>query len=301
MLKKIYRNIINPRGLAIKLVARLSPFIKSDRLYLSLRYRLFMGRPLNLKNPQSFNEKLNWMKIYYHVPIFTKLVDKFEAKKIVANLIGEEYIIPTLGVWNNVDDIDFEKLPESFVLKCTHDSGGLIVCKNKSKLDISETKKKLSKALKNNYYLISREWGYKNVPARIIAEQYMEDSKTHALNDYKFFCFNGDVRLLFVATDRSSEVKFDFFDSEFKHLDIHNAHPWSRDKIEKPSTFEKMKEVAAKLSAGYPFMRIDLYEVDGKVYFGEYTLYHYGGTIPFEPESIDYHMGSWITLPNKTV
>lgn len=299
MIKAVFRNLKDPRGIAIKLIAKLSPLIKSDRLYLSMRYWLFMKKKLNLDNPCTFNEKLNWLKINYHLPIYTKLVDKYEVKKIVADLIGEEYVIPTLGVWDNVDDIDFDNLPDKFVLKCTHDSGGLVVCKDKSKLNIEGAKKKLAYALKRNYFNQSREWGYKYVPARIIAERYMEDSTTHALNDFKFFCFDGEVKLLFIATERSAEVKFDFFDMDFKHLDITNAHPHSSTKIAKPVTFEKMKELAAILSKGHPFMRIDLYEVDGRVYFGEYTLYHNGATLPFEPESIDYQMGEWITLPEK--
>lgn len=301
-MSKLTRNIRDPRGLAIKILSKLSPLIKSDKLYLSIRYRLFMRRKLNLKNPQTFNEKLNWLKIYYHDPIYTKLVDKYEVKKIVSKLIGEEHVIPLLGVWNNVEDIDFDALPNQFVIKPTHDSGGLVVCKDKSQLDIQATKDKLKRAINRNYCSQSREWGYKFVPARIIAEEYMEDSKSHALNDFKFFCFNGVVKCLFVATDRySAEVKFDFFDTDFNHLPITNGHPWSKTPIEKPQTFEEMKKIAARLSEGHPFMRIDLYEVDGHVYFGEYTLYHYGGTIPIEPIEWDYKMGSWLTLPTKNV
>lgn len=299
ILKKLSRNISDPKGLAIKILAKFSPFIKSDKTYLSMRYRLFMGKKLNLKNPRTFNEKLNWMKIYYHDPIYTKLVDKYEVKKLVADLIGEEYVIPTLGVWDSVDDIDFDRLPQQFVLKCTHDSGGLVVCKDKSKLDIKAAKEKLAAAMKRNYYTVSREWGYKNVQPRIIAEKFMEDEETHALNDFKFFCFNGVVKLLYIGSDRSTEVKFDFYDRDFNHLDIINAHPQSKVLHKRPKTFEKMIKVAEKLSKGYPFMRIDLYEVNGKIFFGEYTLYHNGGTLLFEPEEWDYKMGNWITLPSK--
>jgi hypothetical protein len=260
-----------------------------------------MGKKLNLKNPQTFNEKLNWMKIYYHNPIFSKLVDKYEVKKIVADIIGEEHIIPTLGVWDNVEDINFDSLPQQFVLKCTHDSGGLVVCKDKLKLNIEAARQKLAKAMKRNYYAVSREWGYKYVTPRIIAEKFMEDNETHALNDFKFFCFNGKVKMLYVATDRASDVKFNWFDRDFKSLDIVNSHPTNTNMPQKPRTFEKMVELAEKLSAGYPFIRVDLYEVNGSVYFGEYTLYHMGGTTPFEPEEWDYKIGSWINLPSKTV
>ena len=301
MMNKIFHNLKAPRELAIKILGKISPLIKSDRLYLSIRYRLFMKRRLNLDNPQTFNEKLNWLKLYYHDPIYIKLVDKYEVKQIVSDLIGKDHVIPTLGIWDSVDDIDFYSLPNKFVLKCTHDSGGIIICKDKNNLDIRAAKKKLANAMRRNYFNQSREWGYKHVPARIIAEQYMEDSISHALNDFKFFCFNGEVKLLYVASDRSSGVKFDFYDLDFNHLDITNAHPNSDTLLKKPVTFEKMKTIATKLSKDYPFMRIDLYEVDGRVYFGEYTLYHNGGTLPFEPEEFDYKMGEWIILPEKNV
>lgn len=301
ILNKIKSNLSDPKGLAIKILAKLSPLFHSDKLYLSMRYRLFMGKKLNLKAPQTFNEKLNWMKLYYHKPIFTKLVDKYEVKKIVTDIIGEEYVIPTLGVWESVDDIDFRSLPKQFVLKCTHDSGGLVVCKDKSKLDLEGAKKKLAAAMRRNYYTVSREWAYRYVKPRIIAEKYMEDNDTHALNDFKFFCFNGEVKVLFIATERSTDVKFDFFDRDFNHLDIYNGHPLSPNTPSKPKTFDLMVKIAEKLSVGYPFMRIDLYEVNGKVYFGEYTVYHFGGTVPFEPEEWDVKMGSWITLPAKSL
>jgi len=301
LLSIISRNLSNPWALAIKLLAKASPLIKSDRLYLSWRYRLFMHKRLNLSNPQTFNEKLNWMKLNYHNPIYSKLVDKYEVKKIVSGIIGAEHVIPTLGVWDRVDDIDFGNLPNRFVLKCTHDSGGLVICKDKSTLNIEATKSKLGVAMKRNYFSISREWAYKHVPPRIIAEQYMEDKTTHALNDFKFFCFNGKVKVLFIATERASDVKFDFFDNNFRHLNVINGHPLASVTPQKPKTFDQMIILAEKLSAGYPFMRVDLYEVNGKVYFGEYTVYHYGGTVPFEPADFDLEMGSWITLPNPII
>ncbi len=289
------------RALTIKLLAKISPLIWSDKLYLKMRYRLFMGKSLNLDNPQTFNEKQNWMKLYYHLPIFSRLVDKYEVKSIVSDIIGKKYIIPTLGVWDNVDDIDFDSLPQQFVLKCTHDSGGLVVCKDKSKLDIPSAIKKISLALRRNYYKVSREWGYKYVQPRIIAEAYMEDSTTKSLDDYKFFCFDGEVKIMFMATERSTDVKFDFFNREGNHLDIINGHPMAQKVPTLPNTFGKMIELAEKLSKGYPFMRVDLYDVDGSIYFGEYTLYHFGATMPIEPESWDYMLGGWIKLPSKNI
>lgn len=272
----------------------------SDELYLKIGYWIKFKRKLNLDNPQTYNEKLQWLKLYDRKPLYTQLVDKYEVKNIVAEKIGEEYIIPTLGVWNHFDEIDFDKLPNQFVLKCTHDSGGLIVVKDKSKLDKKAARKKIEYCLKHSFFWGMREWPYKNVKPRIIAEQYMEDTKTKELRDYKFFCFDGDVKALFIATERQKagdETKFDFFDAEYNHLPFTNGHPNANTIPEKPVQFELMKQLAAKLSKGMPQVRLDFYEVDGKVYFGEVTYFHWSGLTPFVPEEWDYTFGSWIKLP----
>lgn len=274
-----------------------------DAVYLKVLYRLKMGKSLNLENPQTFNEKLQWLKLYNRKPEYTEMVDKYTAKEYVAKIIGEEYIIPTLGVWNSVEDIDWEKLPNQFVLKCTHDSGGLVICKDKSKLDKNSAIQKLKKSLRNRYFYQGREWPYKNVKPRIIAEKYMEDEIWHELRDYKFFCFDGEMKLLFIATERQSEneeTKFDFFDSEFQHLDIQNGHPNASQPPAKPKTFDKMKFLAEQLSQNIPILRVDFYEVNGHVFFGELTFCHWGGMVPFEPEEWDYKLGSWIKLPKAT-
>lgn len=270
----------------------------TDKQSIQLKYRCSLKKKLNLGNPKSFTEKLNWQKLYDRNPIYTKLVDKYEVKKYVADLIGEEYLIKTIGVYDNVSQIDFDSLPYKFVLKCTHDSGDIIICKNKEGLDIENAKEKLSKGLKNNFYYDSREWPYKNVIPRIIAEEYMEDSKTGELRDYKFFCFDGRVECMFVASDRQNreEPFFDFFDMDYHHLDIRNGHPNSDVLPDKPVCFELMKELASNLSKGLPQVRVDFYEVDGRVYFGELTFFHFGGFTPFEPEEWDYRLGSLIDL-----
>lgn len=232
------------------------------------------------------------------------MVCKYEAKEYIKKVLGEDYIIPTIGVWDRVDDIDFASLPDQFVLKCTHDSGGLVICKDKSKLDIKMAKKKLRKCLRTNYYLTSKEWPYKNVKRRIIAEKYMVDESGYELKDYKFFCFDGEVKALFIATDRGvegQETKFDFFDADFNHLPFVNGHPNAINTPKKPEHFEEMKAIAAKLSKGIPQVRIDLYNINGKIYFGEMTFAHWDGFVPFEPEEWDYTFGSWIKLPAKTV
>lgn len=262
-----------------------------------------MGYELNLENPQTYNEKLQWMKLYYHNPLYTTLVDKYAVKQYVEERIGKEFLIPTIGVWDRFDDIDFEKLPQKFVLKCTHDSGGLVICKDKSKLDIQKARETITKCLKHNFYYSGFEWPYKNVKPRIIAEQYMEDTKTKELRDYKFFCFDGVVKYLFIATDRQNreEPYFDFFDADFNYLDMRQGHPNAPNLPEKPFCFEEMKTLAAKLSAGMPHVRVDFYEVDGRVYFGEFTFFHHGGWTPFDPEEWDLTFGKEITLPEKWV
>ena len=271
-------------------------------MYLKLVFIQRMGKKANLRNPRTFSEKLQWLKLYDRNPEYTTMVDKYEAKEYVAEKLGDEYIIPTLGVWNKFENIDFDSLPEQFVLKCTHDSGGIVICKNRDDFDMESARKKINKSLKTEYYWTTREWPYKKVRPRIIAEQYMEDAKTEELRDYKFFCFNGEVKALFVATERQKkgeEVKFDFFDADFNHLDIRQGHPNASVLPEKPETFEKMKELAAVLSKGIPQIRVDFYEVNGKIYFGELTFSHFAGMVPFEPEEWDRTFGDWIKLPSK--
>lgn len=273
----------------------------SDKKYLEIAYKIAMGKKLNLDNPETFNEKIQWLKLYDRKPEYTMMVDKYEVKEYIRNLIGNEFVIPTYGVWEDFDDIDFEKLPNQFVLKCTHDSGGLVICKDKSKLNMHKAKKTIKQCMRNNYFWGSREWPYKNVKPRIIAEKYMEDVITGELRDYKFFAFDGVVKALFIASDRqkfNEETKFDFFDDEFNYLHIINGHPNSKFIPEKPTNFEKMKSIAALLSKGIPHLRVDFYEVDGKLYFGELTFSHWSGMTPFEPEKWDYEFGKWIHLPN---
>lgn len=418
-----------------------------DKWYLQMLYRRVFNKKLDLKNPKTFNEKLQWMKLYDRRPIYTTMVDKYAVKKYVADIIGEEYIIPTLAVWNKPEEIEWDSLPDQFVLKCTHDSGGLVICRDKSKLDKEAAMETLRKSLKRNYYKAGREWPYKNVPRRIIAEKYMEvkpqvkdlpDYKWYCFNgeptycqviqdrstietidffdtewkhqefvglnpaagpaagpaaveparpanletqiklarelsknmpfsridlyciddkswfgeitlyptsgtsgtftpdkyneilgdmiklpgepmggvicvklndgtfrynapdlpDYKFFCFDGVVKSMFVGTERGTgDVKFDYFDADFNHLDLIQEHPMSGRDLPKPQHFEEMKQLASKLSQGYPELRVDFYNINGAIYFGELTLFHHGGVIPFHPEKWDYEFGSWIKLP----
>ena len=273
-----------------------------DKLYLSIKYKHIMKKHLNWSNPQTFNEKLQWLKIYDRRSEYTTYVDKYKVRDYIAKTIGEEYLIPLLGVWNNPNEIDFDKLPNQFVLKCNHDCGGLCICKDKSLFNVKEAKIKLRNSFKRNYYLNNREWPYKNVLRKIIAEKYMEDNETKELRDYKFFCFDGIAKAIFIATERQNhneETKFDFFDMTFNHLDLINGHPMAKIPPKKPKNFELMKELAEKLSRGIPQIRIDFYEINGKVYFGEMTLFHWSGLMPFKPQKWDYIFGAWIKLPRK--
>ena len=268
-----------------------------DEKYVRFIYKWCFKKKLDLENPKTFSEKLQWIKLYDHNELYTRVVDKYAVKEYIASQIGEEYIIPTIGLWSNFDEIDFEKLPQSFVLKCTHDSGGLVICKDKSNLDIKKARKKIVKSLNSNFFLLGREWPYKGVKPQIIAEPYISDSNGE-LNDYKFFCFNGQPKMLFIASDRGIDTRFDFFDMDFNHLPFEQGHPNSTKVLKKPDGFDHMKEIAMKLSEGFPEVRVDFYNVDGKIYFGELTLFHFSGFVPFEPEEWDEKMGSWIVLPS---
>ena len=276
-------------------VSRIIP----DSTYLKLKYRANFGKKLNLKNPQTYNEKLQWLKLYDRKPEYITMVDKYEAKKYVAERIGEEYIIPTLGVWDKVEDIDFDTLPDQFVLKCTHDCGGLVICRDKSQLNVDQAKKKLNKALKNNFYYLFREWPYKNVKPRIIAEKYMEDASTGELRDYKFFGFDGEVKIMLICSERNKAVKVDFYNKNFEHLDCRLVYPNSSAEIKKPETYDKMWELAEMLSMDIPELRVDFYEVNGKIYFGELTFFPAAGFGKFEPQEWDDTLGSWLKLPMK--
>lgn len=271
-----------------------------DKPYILMRYRMRMGEWPNLKNPKTYNEKLQWIKLYDRKPEYTMMVDKYAVKEYVAKLIGEEYIIPTLGVWDRFEDIDFEKLPDQFVLKCTHDSGGLVICNDKSKLDIEAAKKKINGSLNSNYYWHSREWPYKNVKPRIIAEQYMVDESGVELKDYKIFTFNGVPRFIQVDFGRFSGHRRNLYTTDWEYMDVMNYYPADPEtKIEKPVCLEKMLELSKTLSAGIPHLRTDFYIIDGKIFFGELTFFHGSGMKKYVPRSFEKTMGDWMELPKK--
>lgn len=300
---KLFRYLLYDRnGLKLVILERTAKFYKSDEKFLKKLFKLRMNKDLNLDNPQTFNEKLQWLKLYNRKPEYTTMVDKYAVKEYVAGIIGEEYIIPTLGVWDSVDEIDFEKLPNQFVLKTTHGGGstGVVICKDKASFDVGAAKKKLQRSLKQSIYTNLREWPYKNVKRRIIAEQYISDSNGET-NDYKFFCFNGEVKVMLMATERRTAVKFDYFDKDFNHLPFEQGGPNSDKKLERPQCMDEMIKLANILSENIPHVRVDLYDIDGKIYFGELTLFDSSGMAEFKPKEWDYTFGSWIKLPEKTI
>ena len=307
----IKRYVGNPRLVLEKIYERvLRGSDAADERYLKLLYISRFGRPLNLENPQTFNEKLQWLKLHDRNPLYTKLVDKAEVKPWVAERIGWEHVVPTLGVWDSFDEIDFDALPERFVLKCTHDSGGLAICRDRSSFDMAAARRAIEHSLSRNYFWSGREWPYKDVRPRIIAEEYLDSSEGCCgiqeaeadPDDYKIFCFGGEPKALFVATDRASgDTKFDFFDTEWNHMPFTNGHPNAVNEPKKPDHLEMMLTYARTLSEGIPQVRVDFYEVGGKVYFGEMTFYHWSGMVPFVPEEYDRIFGSWIELPNGEI
>lgn len=268
-----------------------------DKLFLKMFYRIFVGERLDFKNPKTFNEKLQWLKVYDHNENYTKLVDKIEAKRIASSIIGDEYIIPTLAEYVRFDEIDFDALPNQFVIKCTHDSGGVVICKDKASFDIASARAKINKCLKRNFYYHSREWVYKDIKPRILIERYMGED----LDDYKLMCFNGEVKCSFMCLERYSDtgLKVDFYDTEWNKMPFARAYPRSKQITPKPINYDKMVELAEKLSVDIPFVRVDFYEVDGKLYFGEMTFFPGSGFEPFYPKKWDRILGDWIKLPNK--
>lgn len=269
-----------------------------DEAFLKMRYQKTFGKTLDLENPTSFNEKLQWLKLYNKKPVYTNMVDKCEAKRYVAECVGAENIIPTLGVWEQFDDIDFDALPDQFVIKCTHDSGGLVIVRDKSALNYAKVKRKITRCLRRNYFKWSREWPYKNVPPRILVEQYMQDGQSETLNVFKIFNFNGEPRIIqMIQGDKTADETIDYFDTDWNLLELRQNFPNSSAPVKRPETLDEMLDLARKLSADTaPFIRTDFYEINGKVYFSEFTFYSDAGLAKFQPEKWDAVLGSWIDL-----
>lgn len=273
----------------------------SDENYLKLKYFVYFKKKINLNNPQSFNEKLQWLKLYDRNPLYVTMVDKYDVKKYVENKIGKEYIIPTIGIYKKINEINFNKLPNKFVIKCTHDCGSVVIVKNKNKIDYDEIKRKIENKLKVNYYYSGREWPYKNVKPRIIIEKYMEDNKTNELRDYKFFCFNGEVKCFKIDFNRATNHQANYYAPTGELLEFGEiiCPPDYNKKLDMPKNLNKMIELSEKLSKGITFLRVDFYEMNGKIYFGELTFYPASGLGKFTDEKWDYKLGEMLELPYK--
>lgn len=303
LLRKIVNHLVNPRS-DIKLILKKYGGWVPDSIYLRIMFFLYMGKPLHLRHPKTFSEKLQWLKLYNRKPEYTMMVDKYAVKDYVAKVIGNQYIIPTLGVWDRPDDIEWDKLPNQFVLKTTHGGGnkGVVICKDKKTFNKADAIDRLCQSLRQDIYRNFREWPYKNVKRRIMAEQFMENSSfsTDGLSDFKFFCFDGTPMYCQVISNRNVNETIDFFDMEWHHQDFVGLNTTVKNAPVcplKPACFEEMKTIACKLADNKPFCRVDLYEIHDKTFFGEITFYPRSGFGRFTPDNYNEIIGNMISLP----
>lgn len=298
IVKKISRVIKEPAKIIVFLNNHGFYWLFSDKRYLKILFKYRLKKSLDLKAPKTFNEKMQWLKLNNRKKAYINLVDKYEVKQIISSQLGEEYVIPTIGVWKKFDEIDFELLPEQFVLKSTHDSGGLVICKDKRSFDYLKAKVKIEKSLRRNYYWHGREWPYRYVEPRIIAEPFLFDPKkpeAKSLLVYKFMCFGGVPRIVqTIQNDKTPYETIDYFDVEWNLLDLRQNFPNSEKPLCRPHSFSKMLELATILSQGQPFLRVDFYEIDEKPIFSELTFFSDSGTASFNPTTWDQKLGDWI-------
>ena len=298
---KVMKKYLNP----YKYIHRLLPKRLKDRLsdeaYLKIEFPAHTGYRLDLEHPQTYNEKLNWLKLHDRKAIYPTMVDKLLAKDFVAGIIGEKYIIPTIGVWEKFEDINFDALPDQFVLKCTHDSGGVVICKDKNTFDKKAAGEKIKRSLNRRFFYVCREWPYKDLKPRIIAEKYMvndSDAQNDSpLVDYKIYTFNGVAKVAMINTDRGIDTRADYYDRDYNWLDFKWGYEHAAIPPQKPKNYEKMFELAEHLAVGTVALRVDFYESNGELYFGELTFYDGGGFDAIEPIEWDIKLGSWVHLP----
>ena len=303
----IKKNLKNPGGLVFKICNydhyQFAPLF-SDKLYIKCYYERFMKKKLTskqLKCPRTFNEKLNWRKLYDRQPIYTTMADKVDGKKYIENIVGGQYIIPTIGIYDSVDEVPFDKLPEQYVIKCSHDSGSIYICRDKATFDVEKVKADFRVKLKRNFYWASREWQYKNIKPRVIVEKYIHDSSDNYPMDYKFYCFDGKVHYLEVDFNRFTEHKANYYNRDFEPVKFNEVSlfPDKDVLIEKPNQYEKMLEIAEKLSKGISHLRVDLYYINSHIYVGELTICSGGGVSPYLNNGDEILGDCWI-LPKKS-
>lgn len=297
-LSKIINVVKSPKIILIKMLNIGFFNWMNDEQFLKLKYRLIFNKQLDLNNPKSFNEKLQWLKLHDHNDLYVRLVDKYLVKKYVEKNVGAKYVIPTIAVYSSFDEIDFDSLPNQFVIKCNHDSGGLVLCSDKKKFNKKMAAKIINSSIRKNYYYFSREWPYKNVEKKIIIEKFMSDNNSDFLIDYKVMCFNGKAKYIFTCTDRfnGSGLKVTFFDTKWKKMPFTRHYPASTEMIEKPYNLKKMIELSEKLSKKIPFVRVDWYEINKELFFGEMTFYPGSGFEEFTPDEWDYKLGELIDI-----
>lgn len=291
--------IMTLKSFLYRVMYHLSPLF-SDEFYIKKQFKYLLGYDVNLENPKTFQEKLQWLKLHDRKPIYTKMVDKYDAKEFIAEKVGKEFVIPTIGVYNSFDEIDFTTLPDSFVMKTTHDSGTVIVCHDKNALNKKEVQKFLSKRQHRNYYFTEREWPYKDVKPRIIIEKNI-NINGEDLSDYKFYCFNGEPKALYITTNRGKigGLKEDYYLIDGTHIDCTQiGYPNNEIQPKLPINFDRMKKLATDLSKGIPHLRVDFYEIDGQIFVGELTFSDGGGYALFTPEKYNRIFGEWIKLPD---
>lgn len=273
--------------------------ILRDSTFLKLKYKLRTGKKLNLKAPKTFNEKMQWLKIHNRKPLYTQMADKFAARELVKKVIGSEHLIPVYGVWEHAKDIDFSMLPDQFVLKCNHDCGSVVICKDKRAINQAEICEKLETSLKDNYFWHGREWPYRDIEPKIMAEKYVGGAT--GITDYKFFCFDKVPKFLYISTglEDHATAQISFFDLNLNRMPFrrNDYHPLC-DNYVFPDNFLEMKQIAERLAnvTDTPFIRVDLYSIEGQIYFSEFTFFPCGGMLPFEPDEWDEKLGAWVHL-----
>lgn len=300
VVKKLSKLRSNPRIILHYLFAKISPYIKNDVRYIKWKYWINIGERCNLKAPTTFQEKLQWLKLNDHKPIYHDMVDKCEAKRFITERVGEEYVIPTIGVWDRFEDINWESLPNEFIVKNTNDSGTYCICTDKSKLDIEAIKRRLSVTWEKDYSNFSREWPYKGLKQRIIIEPLLHDEDSPYLTDYKFFTFNGKPKFYYTTSNRGSEggLKEDFFDINGNLLEFNQEGYYNNPRTPAlPVNLVKMVEFSQILAKDTYHLRVDFYEVNGSLYVGEMTFFDGGGFCSFSPLKYNKIIGDWIKLP----